>query len=391
MDALPQFIAALSEWFGAPLRQWLSELDWARVLVGIGLVLVVLALRKMLARATIRAAIFIGEAIGVRINESIQVAVTPTTQALIVSLACLMGLHIVQLPEAIADLAEKILISIAIAALFAALYAMSDSLAELLEPYRTSRTAIQVDWVVRLARIAVVVLGGAAVLKVWSIDIGPVLTGMGLAGAAVALAAQDLFKNLIAGVTNMSEKRFQVGEWIHVEGIVEGTVEKVEFRSTLIRRFDLAPVYVPNADLSNTAVTNFSRMPYRRIYWKIGVLHATTTDQLRQICNGIEAYIDQSDDFVGPPEASRFVHVDSFGESSIDILVYCFTRSPARADHLAAKERLALKIKDVLAAAGSRFAYPSRSIYLEAAPEAPPDTFVPKPITDAAEKAQTKS
>lgn len=61
------------------------------------------------------------------------------------------------------------------------------------------------------------------------------------------------------------------GEWIKVDGVVEGTVEEINFRSTLVRRFDKGPVYVPNADLADNAVTNFSRMTHRRIKWLIGV------------------------------------------------------------------------------------------------------------------------
>ena len=102
-------------------------------------------------------------------------------------------------------------------------------------------------------------------------------------GIAVGLGAQDLFKNLISGLLIISEKRFIPGEWIQVDGVVEGTVEKINFRSTLVRRFDKSPVFVPNSALSDAAVTNFSRMTHRRIKWAIGVRYDTTSEQLREI------------------------------------------------------------------------------------------------------------
>jgi len=94
-------------------------------------------------------------------------------------------------------------------------------------------------------------LGFATVLQVWGIQVGPILAGLGLFGVAVALGAQDLFRNLIGGLCVLIEKRFKVGDWIMVDGVVEGTVEHIGFRSTKVIRFDLSPVFVPNQKLSD--------------------------------------------------------------------------------------------------------------------------------------------
>ena len=209
------------------------------------------------------------------------------------------------------------------------------------------------------------------------IQIGPVLAGLGLLGVAVALGAQDLFKNLIAGLLIIIEKRFSHGDWILVDGVVEGTVESFGFRSTVVRRFDKAPVHVPNSRLSDNAVTNFSAMTYRRIYWRIGVVYGTTIEQLRQIRDEIERYVLESDEFVSPEEAPTFVRVDSFGDSSIDIMLYCFTRTTNWGEWLAAKERLAYEVKQIVEGAGSSFAFPSRSLYIETPAGERAEVFVP--------------
>ena len=124
-----------------------------------------------------------------------------------------------------------------------------------------------IDWGVRILKFLIFVIGAAAVLELWGIKVGPILAGLGLLSVAVALGAQDLFKNLISGILILLEKRFQNGDWIKVENIVEGVVEKIGFRSTLIRRFDSSPVMVPNFNFAENAVTNFSNMKSRRIYW----------------------------------------------------------------------------------------------------------------------------
>jgi MscS family membrane protein len=235
-----------------------------------------------------------------------------------------------------------------------------------------------IEWIMKALRVAVVLVGAATVLQIWGIQIGPIIAGAGLFGVAVALGAQDLFKNLIAGILILAEKRFRKGDWIYVDGVVEGVVETIGFRSTVVRRFDKAPVMVPNAQLSDTAVTNFSDMTYRRIYWHIGVEYSTGIDQLREIRENIAAAINENDAFVDPSEASTFVRIDRFNDSSIDILVYCFTRTTVWGEWLEIKEQLAYKIMEIVSAAGTGFAFPSTSLYVESLPAGDkPETFVP--------------
>ena len=90
------------------------------------------------------------------------------------------------------------------------------------------------------------------------IKIGPIIAGLGLFGVAVALGAQDLFKNLISGILVLVEKRFKVGDWIYLEGVIEGTVENIGFRSTVIRKFDKSLAIIPNFQFEENAVTNVS-------------------------------------------------------------------------------------------------------------------------------------
>jgi MscS family membrane protein len=378
MERLTDQIGALMRDFGAQLSGWLGSLNWSDIILAAAIVLIVVALRSILARWAVWLVIAVGNSIGVIIAETVKTAITPAIKTLIVSFALLIALEIIDLPETISITLERILISVAIASVFAVAYVLTDPLSRLLEPYRTTSTQIQVDWILRIAKVAVVFLGIAAVLKVWGIDLGPALTGMGLLGAGVALAAQDLFRNLIGGMTNISEKRFGAGDRIRVEGVIEGFVEKVEFRSTQIRRFDKALVHVPNGDLANSPLVNFSRMPHRRIYWMINLVYSTTTEQLAEIREAIEHYIDGSGDFVSQDQAARFVHIDSFDKSAINMLVYCFTKSAEYGEYLEAKEKLVIGIKDAVERAGSAFAFPSRSIYVEAAATAGPDSFAAK-------------
>ncbi len=247
------------------------------------------------------------------------------------------------------------------------------------------------DWVERGLKVIVILLAAAGILETWGIPVAPIIGGLGLFGVAVALGAQDLFKNLIAGVLILSERRFRKGDWIKVEGVAEGTVEHIGFRSTKIRRFDKAPLQVPNAQLSDNPVTNFSEMTFRRIYWTIGVTYDTSIEQLRDIRDQIEDYIFNDGAFAAPTDAAAFVRIDKFNDSSIDIMLYCFTKTTVWGEWLQEKERLAYKVKEIVEGAGSSFAFPSQSLYLESVPDNAPETFVPPQSSGEAAKAPAKA
>jgi len=256
----------------------------------------------------------------------------------------------------IADSVVKTLIAICI---FWGAYRLTIPLSFLLRRMERVFTHELVEWIVK------------------AIQVGPIIAGAGLFGVAVALGAQDLFKNLIAGILILGEKRFRIGDWIRVEGTVEGTVESIGFRSTVVRRFDKAPVLVPNAKLADTAVINFSGMTHRRIYWTIGLEYRTTIEQLRRIRDEIEGYVTDSPEFADPEEVSTFVRIDRFSDSSIDIMLYCFTRTTDWGEWLKIKESLALRIKEIVEGAGTGFAFPSQSLYVEHIPSERPEIFVP--------------
>ena len=101
-----------------------------------------------------------------------------------------------------------------------------------------------IGWIIKSLKILILILGVAAVLELWGIKIGPIIAGLGLFGVAVALGAQDLFKNLISGILVLVEKRFKMGDWIQVEGVIEGVVERIGFRSTVVRKFEIGRAHV---------------------------------------------------------------------------------------------------------------------------------------------------
>jgi len=321
-----------------------------------------------------------------RIDDYVVDAIAPPLRAIPVVFGIFVATNYMKFEGLIEAITENVTRTLIVVVIFWALMRAIGPLSRTFDKLEEVLSRELVEWIMKAMRVAVVLVGVATVLQIWGIEIGPIIAGAGLFGVAVALGAQDLFKNLIAGILILGEKRFRKGDWIKVDGVVEGTVEAIGFRSTVIRRFDQAPVMVPNAQLSDTAVTNFTDMTYRRIFWHIGVEYSTSIDQLSEIREGIATYIEANEDFVKPSEASTFVRIDRFNDSSIDILVYCFTYTKVWGEWLEIKEKLAYKIMEIVHGAGSGFAFPSTSLYVESMPSDRPEQFIP-PKDDGVSKS----
>ncbi len=337
---------------------------------------VCLLLRGVFTRVVVRRLARWAEKTESRLDDEAVAALEPPLRFMPLVLGLFLAKAILPFAGLAERIADDLLRSLAAFVLFWALYRLAEPLRGLASRVEEKIGAEVVDWSIRGLKIAFVALGAITVLEIWGIEVGPILAGLGLIGVAVALGAQDLFRNLIAGLLIIGERRLAHGEWIKIDGGVEGTVEAIGFRSTRVRQFDKAPIYVPNSKLSDTAVVNYTRMTHRRIYWMIGVEYRTTVDQLRQIRDGIEAFLLEDEAFAHPPEVPTFVRIDRFSDSSIDIMVYCFTVTTSWGEWLAIKERLAYRIKTIVEEAGTGFAFPSRSLYVESGGDAP-EIFVP--------------
>lgn len=379
MESLKQFwLVVVDVW-----EKGLFGVDLGRLVVALLIVVGFLLLRRLIAKLLAGRLRAIAKRTRFQIDDEIVEALEDPLALIPVVLGVFIAAEYLSLSGQLEAIADQIVRSLVVYVIFWILVRLVQPLSFLLEKLEQVFTPAMVQWLIRTIRVALIFLGAATVLEIWGIKVGPILAGLGLFGVAVALGAQDLFKNLISGLLIIAERRFSPGHWVCVDGIVEGTVETIGFRSTLIRRFDKAPVHVPNSKLSDNAVTNFSAMTHRRIYWTIGVEYRTTVEQLREIRDGIEKYILESEDFEKPPEVATFVRIDKFSDSSIDIMLYCFTKTTVWGEWLAIKEELAYKIKEIVLGAGSSFAFPSRSIYVETVPTEQAETFVPPLDTES--------
>ncbi|WP_368731567.1 mechanosensitive ion channel family protein [Calderihabitans maritimus] len=220
---------------------------------------------------------------------------------------------------------------------------------------------ILIPFLSKVLRVTVVALAISVVAQEWDYDVNGFIAGLGLGGLAFALAAKDTVSNIFGGIVIITDKPFSIGDWIYTPS-VEGIVEDINFRSTKIRTFAQALVTVPNATLANEPITNWSRMGKRRITFKLGVTYNTSKDKLEKCVNEIKNMLENH------PEIHKetiFVRFDSFGESSLDIFLYFFTKTTNWGEYLRVKEDVNFKIMEILEREGVSVAFPSTSVYFE--------------------------
>ena len=337
--------------------------DIFQILIGIGIFLIFLIFRGLISKLIIKKLEVISKRTTNKLDDTFVNALIGPARFLPIVLGFFIASYYMTFSvegREVVDTINRTLITILI---FWVIHQIIEPVSYILSGLDKLLTRELIGWIIKSLKILIFILGLAAVLELWGIKIGPIIAGLGLFGVAVALGAQDLFKNLISGILVLVEKRFKIGDWILVEGIIEGIVEKIGFRSTVIRKFDKSIAIIPNFQFAENAVINISQTTNWIISWVINLQYDTTVEQLKTIRNEIEDYIKKNEDY--KPELGYAVRVDKFAESSIDMYIRCFTKTDDWDEWLAVKERLAISIKQIVEKNKASFAFPSQSIYVE--------------------------
>jgi len=344
-------------------KKGILGIDIFQILIGLGIFLIFLLFRGFISKVIIRRLEAIAKRTTNKLDDTFVEAMKGPARFLPIVIGFFIASYYLEFSpqaQAFIDNVNKTLITILI---FWFLHQFIQPVAYLLGGLEKILTRELINWIFKALKILIIILGAAAVLELWGIKIGPIIAGLGLVGVAVALGAQDLFKNLISGILVLVEKRFKIGDWIIVENIIEGIVEGIGFRSTVIRKFDKSIAIIPNFYFAENAVINVSATTNWIISWIITLQYSTTVEQLKKIRDEIEKYITTHKDY--KTGLGYAVRVDKFSDSSIDMYIRCFTKTDDWDEWLAVKERLAISIKQIVEKNKASFAFPSQSIYVE--------------------------
>jgi MscS family membrane protein len=244
---------------------------------------------------------------------------------------------------------------------------------------------------VSITKVVIFFIGFLLILVRFGIDISGILASLGIGGLAVALAAQNTLANFFGLIKMIIDKSFSIGDWIQTDTI-EGTVVKIGFISTKIRTFDNALITVPNSTLANGYIKNWNKRKIgRRIKLHLTLTYKSKKANLQNAILEIKQMLQQhpgiiTNNKVDYKQINKFyeqeqkltsfddkygikttllVYLDKFSDSSIDILVYTFSKTTSWEEWLRVKEDVLFKIWDIIEKNQLEFAYPTQTIYLE--------------------------
>lgn len=254
--------------------------------------------------------------------------------------------------------------SVVIITFFRGLYNLSDTTYGIFDKViQKSKYELDPDLVGMLStflKMVVIGLGFAVLAKEWGYDINGFVAGLGIGGLAIALAAKDSLANIFASMVIVIDKPFSIGDWVQT-GNVEGIVERISFRSVGIRTFDQSLIYLPSSLLTVSAINNYARMSKRRARFTFGLTYDSTREQIQSISSDLIAYLQNHDNVLKDGIIVRF---DTFGDSSLNILVQYFTSCIDAQGYHTVKEEVNLTIMDLTAKYGTSMAFPTRTVYI---------------------------
>jgi MscS family membrane protein len=217
-----------------------------------------------------------------------------------------------------------------------------------------------VNVAIRMVKILLVIIAVTVLLQFFGFNVTAIFAGLGIGGIAVALAAQKTIENLLGGLTLMADKPVRIGDYCRF-GTQEGWVEDVGLRSTRVRTLARTVISVPNAEFSNVQIENLTERDRIRFFTTLNLRYETTPDQMRHVLAGLRTL------FLAHPKVGSEmlrVRLAHFGASSLDIEINSYVMTADTDEFQAVREDLLLRIMDIVAGAGTGFAFPSQTLYM---------------------------
>jgi len=214
----------------------------------------------------------------------------------------------------------------------------------------------------KLVRLAVIITAALVILQTLGFSISGVLAMGGIGGIAVGFAAKDLLANFFGALIIYLDRPFLVGDWIRSpDRSIEGTVEKIGWRLTVIRDFQSRPIYVPNSIFTSIIVENPSRMDNRRIYETIGLRYTDLTSMDKVVAE-VRAMLENHEAI--DVDKTMMVNFNEFSDSSVDFFIYCFTKTTQWVKFHEIKQDVMLRIAEIIESNDAEIAFPTSTIHI---------------------------
>lgn len=239
--------------------------------------------------------------------------------------------------------------------------AVSDSMTDMAEGTETQLDDQLVPIMRKAAKVLIVALGVVFFMQAMGYPVSGIVAGLGIGGLAVALAAQDTLSGLFASVAIFLDRPFMVGDFVKVGNTI-GTVEEIGLRSSRIRTVGKTLITIPNKQIIDDVVDNWSVRPMRRSEITVGVTYDTTPEQMEELLSRLRGMLDESPDV---DDSLKIVNFTTFAASSLNVELKFFLKTADYIEWLDMLEKVNLRIMNIVSELGLDFAFPSTSVYLE--------------------------
>jgi MscS family membrane protein len=215
----------------------------------------------------------------------------------------------------------------------------------------------------KLLRAAVIITALLVAMQLFGYSISGLLAFGGIGGIAVGFAAKDLLANFFGGLMIYLDRPFSVGDWVRSpDKEIEGTVEDIGWRLTRIRTFDQRPLYIPNSVFASISVENPSRMTNRRIYETVGIRYADI-GCMESIVDQVTTMLCEHPEI--DTEQIMIVNFNAFSASSVDFIIYTFTKTTEWVKFHHVKQDVLLKVAQIIEANQAEIAFPTSTLHID--------------------------
>jgi MscS family membrane protein len=227
--------------------------------------------------------------------------------------------------------------------------------------------------IAQLISISTIVTSALLCMQIVGLPIAGLLAFGGIGGAAVAFASKDLLANVFGSLVIYLDKPFKVGDWIRSpDKSIEGVVEFIGWRATRIRNFEKRPFYVPNGVFLTITVENPSRMSSRRIMTSVGIRYSDA-HRMDTIVHQVKTMLLEHPNIDN--NQTIVVNFDTFGASSLNFLVYAFTKTINWVEFKSIQHNILINILNIIKNNGAECAFPTQTLWLQKEETAPPQNL----------------
>ena len=343
-----------------------GQFTLGQLLASFGIVLLTLLLRGVIAKFLFASLKGLAQKTRFEHDDRFLEALEQPAATFILVLGVFLATIVLPLDEEWAELVSTIFRGASMVVVFWGLFRMADVLVDLFSSISSASGTDSFrgfgSLVKKSLRVFIIIVGAVMVVDNLGYNIGGIIATLGIGGAAFAFAAKDTIANFYGSIALAMDRPFREGDWIQVGDKVDGDVEEIGLRSTKVRTWPKTVISIPNAVLANEMIDNWSRMPKRRVKQVVGVTYETKPETMEKIVEGIREILRNDEDV---HQEFILVNWTDFGSSSLDILVYYFTKTKKWLEYMDVRQRINVKISKLVYEHGSSVAFPTRTLYFE--------------------------